>query len=447
MSSTISRRRFLTSAATAAGAVALGCHDSWIAAPPVASVGGAELPDPASSGIDHVIVFMMENRSFDHLLGWLPGADGRQAGLSYVDAAGVPHSTFPLAPDFQGCAYNDPDHSYAGGRVEYDGGACDGWLRANDVFSIGYYRQEDLPFLGRAAPDWTSFDQYFCAILGPTFPNRIYQHAGQTDRIENSAMLSLLPTIWDRLAARGLVGRYYYSDLPFLGLWGGKYLPISRTIDAFYTDCAAGTLPHVAFVDGSFLQELTGTGADDHPYGDVRAGEAMMNRIYAAVTQSPAWRRTVLVINFDEWGGFFDHVPPPIAPIPPADLAAGNVDGRRGFRTPALLISPFARRAHTSHVLYDHTSVLRMIEWRWGLDPLTVRDATAHNVADELDFTQVDPTPPPAYSVPAVIGTACPVRLTGLAGPARPRPPRGRGRGRTDWARLRALARRHGWRA
>src|SRR5256885_11327903 len=133
MSASMSRRRFLSSAATAAGAVALGCRDSRIAAPPLAPFLQAELPDPATSGIEHIVVFMMENRSFDHFLGWLPGADGRQAGLTYVDAASVPHETFPLAPDFQGCGYNDPDHSYAGGRVEYNDGACDGWLRANDV--------------------------------------------------------------------------------------------------------------------------------------------------------------------------------------------------------------------------------------------------------------------------------------------------------------------------
>ena len=442
MPTPMSRRAFLTSAATAASAAALGCDDRWIVPPSLAEVAGGGLLDPASCGIDHVIVFMMENRSFDHFLGWLSGADGRQAGLTYVDSAGVSHATYPLAPDYQGCSYADPDHSYAGGRVEYNGGACDGWLRANDIFSIGYYRQQDLALLGRAVPDWTSFDQYFCAILGPTFPNRIYQHAGQTDRIENSFDISQLPTIWDRLAAQGVSGRYYYSDVPFLGLWGAKYTPISRTIDVFYADCALGTLPAVAFVDGSFLQELTGTGADDHPYGDIRAGEAMMNRIYTAVTRSPAWSRTVFVINFDEWGGFFDHVPPPVAPIPPADQAAGNADGRRGFRTPTLLISPFARRAHTSHVLYDHTSVLRMIEWRWGLDPLTVRDATANNLADELDFTQVDPTPPPVYSVPAVTGVVCPVRLPGLAAPvlSLAHPARGR------WAGLRAVARGYGWR-
>src|SRR6266568_1253746 len=247
----ISRRQFLESAAIGAGAVALGRHGAL-----ADQLAAQALPDPAHSGIDHVVVVMMENRSFYHLLCCLPGADCRQEGLTYTDAAGVSHTTFALAPDFQGCGYGDPDHSYAGGRVEYNGGACDGWLRANDVFSIGYYRQEDLPFLGRAALDWRSFDRYFCAILGPTFPNRIYQHAGQTDRIENSTDISQLPTIWDRLAARGLQGRYYYADLPFLGLWGAKYAPIGRPIDAFYADCAAGTLPHVAFVDGSFLQEL-----------------------------------------------------------------------------------------------------------------------------------------------------------------------------------------------
>jgi len=151
-------------------------------------------------------------------------------------------------------------------------------------------------------PEWTSFDRYFCAILGPTFPNRIYQHAGQTDRLSNTPALSTLPTIWDRLAGRGLQGRYYYGDVPFLGLWGAKYLPISRPLDEFFADCRAGSLPRVAFVDGPFLSEATGTGPDDHPFGDIRAGEAFLNRIYAAVTASPAWERTVLFINFDAAG-------------------------------------------------------------------------------------------------------------------------------------------------
>src|SRR5438105_5167946 len=336
--SPISRRTFLSTASCAAGSVALGCSDHPMIAPTRAQLISGLLPDPASSGIEHVIVFMMENRSFDHFLGWLPGADGRQAGLTYTDSRGAPHSTFLLAPDFQGCSYNDPDHSYAGGRVEYDNGACDGWLRAgsNDVYAIGFYTQADLAFLGAAAPRWTTCDRYFAAIMAETYPNRIYQHAAQTDRIRNSTTLSTLPTIWDRLAQAGLTGRYYYSDVPFLALWGVKYLPISRPVAAFLADCAAGTLPQVSFVDPRFLAEGSGTSGDDHPHADIRNGEAFLNQVYTAVTTSPTWAQTVLVINYDEWGGFFEHVPPPAAPIPPADQTAGNADGLRGFRVPAL---------------------------------------------------------------------------------------------------------------
>jgi hypothetical protein len=281
MSARTTRRRFVAGAAAAVGAAALG-----------RPVLGARAADP---GFDHVVVVMMENRSFDHMLGWLPGADGRQAGLAYADASGVQHATHPLAPDFQGCGHPDPDHSYEGGRVEYNGGACDGWLRAgaNDDYAIGYCRKGDLAFLGQAAPQWTTFSRYFAAILAETYPNRIYQHAGQTDRIHNAPDISTLPTIWDRLASAGLLGRYYFSDVPFLALWGAKYIPISRPIAAFYADCALGTLPSVTFVDPRFEDEDSGTSGDDHPHADIRNGEAFMDRIYRAVTGSPNWSRTV----------------------------------------------------------------------------------------------------------------------------------------------------------
>jgi phospholipase C len=298
-------------------------------------------------------------------------------------------------------------------------------LRAgqNDEFCIGYYQASDLGFYGNAAPAWTVCDNYFSAIMAETYPNRFYQHAAQTDRIHNSTTISTLPTIWDRLAAAGLQGRYYYNDVPFLALWGSKYLPISRPYGTFLTDCAAGTLPQVSFVDPKFLDEDTGTSADDHPHADIRAGQAFLNQVYQAVTKSPAWSRTLLVINYDEWGGFFDHVPPPTAPIPAADAAAGNTDGRLGFRTAALLVAPWAPAGVVSHVQFDHTSVLRMIEWRWGLEPLTVRDQTANNLAEALDFTRTR-THVPLFAVPAgPFGTPCPPAATpsspdgpGLAG-------------------------------
>jgi phospholipase C len=288
----VTRREFLGRVA-GAGAVAVSASGL------LSRRAGAQvlLPPPAQSGIDHIIVVMMENRSFDHYLGWMPGADGRQAGLTYTDRNGVPRVTSPLAPDFQGCAHPDPDHSAQGGRIEYNNGACDGWLRAgaNDEYAIGYYTNLDLPFFGQAVQDWTVCDRYFASVMAETFPNRFHQHAAQTDRISNTFELSSLPTIWDRLAERGLAGRYYVSDSPFLAFWGLKYLPISRPVASFFADCQAGALPQVAFVEPRFIEESTGLSNDDHPHADVRAGQAFLNGVYRAVTTSPAWSRTLLV--------------------------------------------------------------------------------------------------------------------------------------------------------
>ena len=177
-----------------------------------------------------------------------------------------------------------------------------------------------------------------------------------------------------------------------------------------------------------------------------------MNRIYRAVTTSPAWSRTALVINYDEWGGFFDHVPPPTRPLPPATRAAGDVDGRLGFRVPCLLVSPYARRGYVGRRQYDHTSILRMIEDRFNLAPLTVRDATANNLADELLPRAKRWTP--QFDVPAgPFGGACPVPAPGdgdltatrsAVGAARRGAARGSAEER-DWDRLRELAQSTGW--
>jgi len=395
----LSRRQFLTGVAAAAGALALsGCgSDDGSPSDPESN----PLPSPERSGIEHVVVVMMENRSFDHFLGWVPGADGRQAGLAFPDKQGAMQETFPLAPNFQNCQFADPDHSYYGGRLQFDDGHNDGWLHAstNDVFPIGYYTRDDLAFYGQAVPQWTTFDRYFAAILAPTFPNRLYLHAGQTDRLINSTKIPVLPTIWDRLAEQGLTGSYYYSDVPFLALWGSTYAAISQPLTQFFVDAAAGNLANVSYIDPRFNGEDAGTSNDDHPLADIRNGQAFLSQIYDAVTSSPNWPDTVLVINYDEWGGFFDHVPPPLAPQTDQDRRIGN-DGRLGFRVPCLLVSPLARRGFVAHEQYDHTSILSMIEWRWGLDALSMRDETANNLAFTLDFTRRKNLRAPPYSVP-----------------------------------------------
>ena len=293
--SPLTRRRFLQATGYSAGAFIVGAG----------TLSAKPKPRPQQSGIQHFVVVTMENRSFDHFLGWVPGADGRQAGLTYLDRAGVPHATYSLTGDYQGCAHPDPDHSYDGGRIEYNNGACDGWLQAgeNDEFAIGYYPPSDLPFYAASAPGWTCCDRYFSAIMAETWPNKIYQHAAQTDRLDNTLQVCTLPTIWDRLADHSLQGLYYFSDVPFTAIWGLKYLPITRHISRFFADCAAGTLPHVSFVDPRFIGEDIGITNDDHPHADIRNGQAFLNAIYRAVTTSPNWASTVLVINYDEWGG------------------------------------------------------------------------------------------------------------------------------------------------
>lgn len=379
----LTRREFVASAAALAGTSALGCRETSV-------------PRVAGSSLDHVIVVTMENRSFDHFLGWLPGADGRQAGLVYRDANGEQHETHRLT-QLHGCGYTDPNHSYEGGRSEWNGGACDGWLTTpgNDLHAIGYYTAADLPFLAEAATRWTTLDRFFTSMMGPTFPNRVISLAGQTDRISNTFVPSTLPTLWDRLAGKGLTG-LNYGALTTTHLWGSRYADRIRPIGQFYSDAAAGTLPDVAFVDPDFTDDFSGS---YHPPDDVRNGDAFLSRVYDAVTRGPEWKSSLLVITFDEWGGFFDHVPPPVAPFTQIERQAGMEDGLRGFRVPTILVSPFVRRGFVSSRIYDHASVLKLIETRWGLEPLTVRDAEANDMMAELDIGSPDFSAP-VISVP-----------------------------------------------
>ena len=180
----IDRRELLKNAGLASGAALFGasCGSGKLLSTQDPLPNSAALPNPADSGIDHIVVVTMENRSFDHFMGWLPNADGKQAGLTFVDSSGVSHSTHSLSGDNTGCPHADPDHSYNGARVEYDGGAMDGFLRAgsNDLYCIGYYGETDIPFYAALAQNYTTCNRYFASILGPTFPNRLFIHSAQT---------------------------------------------------------------------------------------------------------------------------------------------------------------------------------------------------------------------------------------------------------------------------
>ncbi len=406
------RRTFLQ------GAAALGLSGRQI--PRLAAQELPTLPDPRTCGIDHIIVVMMENRSFDHLLGWVPGAEGRQAGLTYADTTGAPCATHDMgaAGNFQGCGWADPGHSFSSGRRHVNGGAMDGFLQTadpGDLFPISYYTGEHLPFYAGAAAHFTICDRYHSGILSSTYPNRMYMHCGQTDRMSNTMEISTLPTIWGRLAQAGIAGRYYFADLPVIALMGPQYLAISRPLPAFMRDAARGELPAVSFVDPHFAIEPLGTSNDDHPMADLRRGQAFLNRIYGALAASPQWARTLLVINYDEWGGFFDHVPPPSAPVSREEAALGN-DGLLGIRVPCVLMGPRARPGFVCSLGLDPNSILNFICWRFGLEPLGVRGASSINLAHALDLEGPPRLEAPTFAVPAApMNTVCLAALTDKA--------------------------------
>ena len=323
----------------------------------------------------------------------------------------------------------------------------------NDEFAVSYYKASDRPFMASLARHYTTCDRYFCSILGPTYPNRIFQHAARTDRTSNTTTIITLPTIWDRLnQPGGPTGRYYYSDLPILALWGSKYLPIASPLAQFVSDAAAGSLPNVSFVDPSFIGEGNGVSNDDHPLADLRAGDAFLSKIFHAVASGPGWANTVLVINYDEWGGFYEHVPPhrvtagvPIGADPHTGIDQDlDAKGRvlTGFRVPCIIASPFARSpwgGSVNHGFYDHTSVLKLIEWRWGLAPLSARDASNSrndpgNLVNALGFRHPD------RRVPREIPTLAPFTPAGCA-PAAATPVSSKTAivdipGREDWVAL-----------
>lgn len=408
-------RRELFVGAAAVGALGLSrcsSSDSKSDEPSVTTTGAAAHPEGKDAPFDTVVVLMMENRSFDHLLGWLPGADGKQEGLTFRDSTGKAAKTWAIGDDAQGCNYADPKHDYQSVLKQINGGSMDGFLRTGpvgDAFPISYYGKDDLPVMAALAQGYTAFSRYHCSFAGPTWPNRFYQHCATTDvnltalfpgKIGNDEPFhpkdqrpsKLELAIWDRLADAGLSGKYYFHTEPMTGLFqSGKYDDISFRYDKFLADAKAGTLPNVSFLDPDYgtIAELVGTSNDMHPHGSVVVGEQFVAEVYEALRNSPQWERMVFVINFDEHGGFYDHVKPPKVEDDTDNGPNDKADYKTlGVRVPAIVVSPFAPAKVETDGPYEHCSVLKMIEWRWDLKPMTKRDANAKNLADALDFSK-----------------------------------------------------------
>jgi phospholipase C len=424
----LSRRDFLERSAYAAGLAGMAGAlpaSTLLAEAAQASHRAARLPSPRNVPVDHFVVLMMENRSFDHYFGWLSADADATQRASYRNEAGqmVPTRHFSTlgsgGDQYKGCGHPDPGHGWESGRAQLK----DGFLAkgsGNDEYALTYFNRNELGFIHAAAQNYTLYDRWFCSILSSTWPNRYYKWSAQSGRRKDNSppagsFGNQWETIFDRGLSRGLSARYYNSDLPFSAVWGSRGAGWTSPISRYYQDCAAGTLPNIAFVDPPFRDGGGGDGlsADEHPLGDVRLGQAFMADVVNAFVRSPNYRRGALFIVYDEWGGFFDHVRPPRVIDDNANRDLANDFSQMGFRIPAVAVSPFSRRAKGSrgfrvdHGVYGFESILKLISYRFGIGYLNRRHRYSRNVGRSFDWSSPDFNPVGLPDPPEVATQAC----------------------------------------
>ena len=348
------------------------------------------------ANVDHIVFLMMENRSFDHFFGALSLEESLPvAGLagdeSNPDAMGNDIVVFPS--DYW-VVEEDPPHGWNSSRAQHNDGANDGFVTAHLASGatdpnpvMGYHTREQLPVLYALADEYVVCDQWFSSVMGPTWPNRFYAHLATAGGMMSNEGVADIPSIWDRLDAAGISNTHYHSTLAFpitFGKLGGM-----EQVNAFFEACEAGTLPAVSYVDPAFSFEPN-IGNDDHPPADIRDGQAFIASVYNALANSPHWERCLLVISYDEHGGFYDHVPPP-------DDAVDELPEftQLGFRVPSLVIGPHVRRGCVTSTRLDHVSIISTITRRFALEPLNDRVTQTNDVSVAIDPERIDDPRPP----------------------------------------------------
>ncbi len=429
----VSRRQLLKGAGAGAAGLAAGSV-LW-----PGSAGGAIVP-PTSPGllpdcaswnagkpIKHVVVLCQENRSFDHYFGSFAaelGAEGfdPSAPPSYKTADGTKElSPFHLTYFCD----DDPGHGWEISHAKFNGGAMDGWLRAEgDVGrALGYYDRSDHVYHVDLAQSFALADHNFCSLIGPTLPNRLYLWSGtsgftaanrppggvgQGIPYDNPPVTSLpkfdWPTMADVLDQAKLPWKSYtvadgsvpnpigaFNPLIFFKQFQNNPLRLVKSltdISAFFLDLALGTLPAVSWI-------VTEAIVSEHPPAPPDMGQLLVSRVVRALMESSAWDSTALFVTYDEGGGYFDHVAPPEAAME-IDSATGEPVGP-GFRVPLTIVSPFAKPGTVYKDPVDHTSILQFIERTFNLPPtLPIAPSRRNNLGDlrdALDTTNHYPRP------------------------------------------------------
>jgi phospholipase C len=377
---------------------------------------------PSMPEIEHIVVLMMENHSFDNILGMVPY---RVPGRASVDGLTRSHGKIVnVNPDTAGrrvrasqavspCQLEgEPTQSWNASHQSYDGGRNDGFVRASGPIAMRFWDDVDLPFTYSLAEHFPLGERYFCSVLAQTYPNRRFFFTGTASGIiattdETFQVSAPNGTIWDRLDSEHINWAIYYQNQPSWLVVPGSFstarAPRQRHYSQFLPDVAAGKLPQFTFLDPNYS-----TASEEDPQ-DVQVGEEFIAQVVHALMRAPTWKKTALFITYDEHGGYYDHVPPPKAIKPdstPPMLGPGDVPGaydRYGFRVPLIVVSPWAKPAYVSRVVQDHTSITSFIEHKWNLPAMTLRDANAAPMTDYFDFSRpAFEKPPKLHSAPGL---------------------------------------------
>jgi phospholipase C len=461
---TITRRQAL--GAAAAGAGALAAQTAAAKADLVSQLAGAASSCGSLNDIEHVIFFIQENRSFDHYFGTAKGvrgfADpGAMPGVFNQPGYPAPGYGGELLPFHINAAANgecthDITHNWGPQHLSWDNGAMDGFvsqhLAVNGAnagpLTMGYYKRADLPLHYALADTFTLCDSYHCSVIGPSDPNHLMSISATLDPAgaNGGPVLETLgvparqqeyfkltwTTMPEQLQSRGVSWKVYSLDnvSPLADpvfIYFKKYLNATYAKKAlvpnfpatFLKDLALGTLPQVSWIYSPFVETA-------HPPTPVGWDEAVISQVIQALLAKPkVWAKTALFITYDENGGFFDHVSPPVPPpgtpgeyltMPTLPAAAQGIRGPvgLGFRVPMMVVSPFAKGGFVSSDTFDHTSMLRFLETRFGAEVPNLsawRRSVTGDLTSAFNFASVDtskPTlPKPSLLNINVLGSNC----------------------------------------
>jgi|GraSoiStandDraft_42_1057292.scaffolds.fasta_scaffold53489_2 phospholipase C len=417
--------------------------------------GGGSAPQATLQSINHIVFMLQENRSFDHYFGQLP---------AYWQAAGFPPQQFdglPAGasnPSFDGlstvAAYHLQTECFGNLSPSWNE-SHDDWNRQNPTSStatmdgyvftaasyaqtshpgeppiddtagiraMGYYDSTDLNYYYFMASNFATSDRWFSPVMSRTPPNRLYLLAATSAGHAYPPTAPLTnKTIFESLDAAGISWKIYETDpngtylnmfQPYATQHAANIAPVSQ----YLTDVQNGTLPSVAMIESGYS-----SGKDEHPDNNVQTGAAYVSSLINPLMGSVSWKDSVFILTFDEGGGTYDHVPPQPAKQPdgvppsdllPTDICAGNTEDIcdfkfTGFRVPLIIVSPFTRKNYVSHSTADYTAILKLIETRFKLQPLTNRDAAQIDMTEFFDFKNIPWATPPANVPPQVTTGVC----------------------------------------